>query len=430
MAPSPSWGSSPTSDCNIPPTSTSPSHYPTPSSHSPCSIDTPPPLQHSENPTSSPAQLPTNSLPTKLSAPNRHVQSTINTFHNRRNLERNSDSHNGIPWGHYPESDKTGCRILFQNVNGIPHSNKYAKAHALGMELDSIQADIIGLAETNLDWSTDRNINKCRSIFRNYWKQTKIGFCSSNCHTNKYFQPGGVASITTSNWSSHSTIINDPSGLGRWTETEITGKKGITVSIITAYAVCKDSIERSGTTTAFTQQWNLLKLKEPESDHDPRERLFRDLGQHIDHLRSKHHEIILLIDANESLQTPNSSFTGWVQRHCLNDALVQVHGTDDEPATHARGTHRIDYILTTDIISEFITSAGILPLFEVCYSDHRALFIDIDLKGYLQTGCPPTISRANRGISSDDPRTIQKYQQLLARAIKESQIEEKIKEIE
>jgi hypothetical protein len=122
--------------------------------------------QHSDNPIPSSVHFPAPTSntshsfndPNNTSAANRRVQSTINTFQHRRNIERSSDSQNGIPWGHYPETNKTGCRIIFQNVNGIPHSNNYAKAHAIGMELDAIQADIIGLAETNLDWSTDRNI--------------------------------------------------------------------------------------------------------------------------------------------------------------------------------------------------------------------------------------------------------------------------------
>jgi endonuclease/exonuclease/phosphatase family metal-dependent hydrolase len=85
------------------------------------------------------------------------------------------------------------------------------------------------------------------------------------------------------------------------------------------------------------------------------------------------------MDANDTLQNTRSALNKWTAETIMIDPLVQRHGTEGEPPTYARGSKRIDYYLVSEHLSEYVTSCGILPLHNICFSDHRALYIDIDL---------------------------------------------------
>ena len=189
--------------------------------------------------------------------------------------------------------------------------------------------------------------------------------------------------IIGNDWTSRATMNSDRTALGRWTECTISGKCSRHVTFITAYNVCNDNIATSGATTAFTQQYHLLKLANPHATPNPQQQFLTDLRTRINKLKSDGHEIVVMLDANDTLQNHQSTFTSWVRSVNLVDVHMHFHGTDDEPATHSRGSNRIDYILATPVITDYIENCGILPFHELCYSDHRALYADFDLVGYL-----------------------------------------------
>lgn len=334
------------------------------------------------------------------------------------------------PWGDYPSYTSKQCIIVFQNANGLSPSDKFSKLHMIGIESLYKNIDILGIAESNLDWNFSNVREKCYSIIKRYWNQTKIGSTCSTENQQKIYQPGGVLMITGNDWANCSVSKNDPSDLGRWTESTITGKQNTKVTIITAYTVCKNSISNCGPSTVFAQQWHILRRSSPDETIDPRKTMMLDLGNRIKELKGEGSEVILLIDANDSLQKPSSEFTKWAEELSLRDPLIHLHGTDDEPATHSSGSKRIDYILTTAPILDYVTSAGILPLHDLCISDHRAIFIDVDLRKFLQLKKSDTLTNVRRLLVSEDPRTVKKYQSLLSTALDESDIENKIKNLD
>ena len=330
-------------------------------------------------------------------------------------------------WGDDPlQVTNVGCRLISQNSNGISKNENYTKAHEIGEAARAIKADIVGLSETNLNWK-ERNVKAIvATTLRRYWKQIKTAFSSSDrTFDGTEYQPGGTALIVGQPWSGRATMQDDTSGLGRWTEATLTGKADRKVTIISAYRVTQNRIENCGPFTAFTQQWHLLRMKGISSP-DPREQFFVDLGIRLSSLRQQQSEIILMLDANDTLQNPNSRFTRWVREQKLVDIHVRKHGTDDEPPTYARGSKRIDYILTSAEISDYVTAAGILPLHEFITSDHRALFIDVALKEYLRDDPNPMVPACCRGIQSNDPRAVRKYRHSLEKKLDRSGLENEI----
>ena len=223
-------------------------------------------------------------------------------------------------------------------------------------------------------------------------------------------------------WSGRAFISTDNSGLGRWTESTLIGKDGRKITIICAYQVNKNAISRCGSMTAFAQQWHLLRLAgKPEPD--PHKQLLSDLGARIDELKAKANEVIVTIDANDSLQIPNSSFTRWVRARKMVNVHVQKHGTDDEPPTYIRGSRCIDYILATEAISSYVTAAGILPFHEFCTSDHRALYADIAIQEFLCGEPNPIETAACRPLQSCDPRAVKTYREMLEKYLNEGLFE-------
>jgi hypothetical protein len=173
-----------------------------------------------------------------------------------------------------------------------------------------------------------------------------------------------------------------------------------------------------------------LKKRDPHNNPDPRSIAFHDLKERINELRQQGQEIIVMMDANNTLQNTRSALTKWTAETKLIDPLVQRHGTEGEPPTYARGSKRIDYILVSENLSEYVISCGILPLHNICFSDHRALYIDIDLQAFLKSEPPSHMNRVQRGISSEDPRSVKKYQERLTKAINGANFESLFKEVD
>lgn len=369
----------------------------------------------------------------------RSVQTRIDEFFknkqsriNESDIDTNNQESKHLVFGDAPPPNKQNyTRIVAANVNGISMRDNMAKLHILGQSADTLNIDFLGLIETNLDYKYEGVKDQCHKILRRYFKQTRICEASSELNPDRAHKPGGVLSVLAFPWASRSKARADES-LGRWTETTINGKGNRKVTIITAYNVCPQSESEVSEKkyTAWTQQWHILKRKHPgRPDLNPRKQMLQDLSERIKTIKNSGHEVIILIDANDSLQQLNSDLTSWVRSLELVDIIAEKHGTIDEPATHARGSQRIDYIFTTEKIFEYVGACGILPLHELCFSDHRALYADIDIKAYLGGDLPDTIHRATREVHSNDPRTVQKFQKLMEKALDESDLEAKISSI-
>ena len=110
-----------------------------------------------------------------------------------------------------------------------------ADASQVCMDAEAAEADIISLAETNLDWKHSEIRHNFREKVHQYWDNTSIATSSSDLRTKSPHQQGGTATIVRNPWSGPATMAADTSGLGRWTEATINGKQDRKVTIITAY---------------------------------------------------------------------------------------------------------------------------------------------------------------------------------------------------
>jgi hypothetical protein len=172
-------------------------------------------------------------------------------------------------------------------------------------------------------------------------------------------QTGGVCIITTDDVN-HRVIQHgcDPLDLGRWSWVLLEGRQHHRTRTVTAYRPC-DSTGPATVCQQHQRHYHCL-----HRDVLPRQARLDDLYQEAQGWLAQGDHLGITMDAND---------------------ILSKHPTKFPPATQNRNTSRqpIDGIWTTAGLKA--VSAGYLPFGEVCPSDHRALWIDVefdDVFGY------------------------------------------------
>jgi hypothetical protein len=159
---------------------------------------------------------------------------------------------------------------------------------------------------------------------------------------------------------------------------------------------------------------------------NPRKQMLHDLANRIEEIKARGEEVIIMMDSNECLRDTQSDLTKWVRRLELTDIIAHRHGMDGEPETHIRGTERIDHIFLTQDISDFVTATGILGYNDLIQSDHRPLYVDMDLAAFLGGDPSPLENGVSRGIMSSDPRAVRLYREQLLKCLEEEKLVEQL----
>jgi hypothetical protein len=333
-----------------------------------------------------------------------------------------------ISWANHLSETKgrLHCRIMFLNVNGLRHKDNYAKLFEIGEESVYNNIDIICLVKTKLNWQNKQARRSCECISKRYHNQAKFVTSSAIAQNNDHiFQPGGTAMIVGDPYMSRVCKEHTDDELGRWSAITLKGKREKKVTIITAYQVNKDSISSADDRSTWKQQYNHMRMKGIDTP-DPRKQFWIDIEAKIKKLQTEKQDVLLMLDAND----PNAKELGPImQRLKMKDIHLHLHGTDYEPETHQRGKSRIDFMYGTAGILECTHKAGIGAYDDICYTDHRHLFVDIDL-GWLLCGYPPDLTRyEQRMLETTNPRATDLYKKELKKSIERDDILEWMRRI-
>jgi hypothetical protein len=113
--------------------------------------------------------------------------------------------------------------------------------------------------------------------------------------------------------------------------------------------------------------------------------------------------------------------------------LVDVHekttDTTPTPATHQRGSEKIDFILTSPRVANTITAASILALQDGYFSDHRSLLVDFDALALFGSATSTVAIPTTRRLTSTDPQAVNRYIQHMKKHISVHRIVEKVAEL-
>ena len=182
--------------------------------------------------------------------------------------------------------------------------------------------------------------------------------------------------------------ILDSSGLGRWSGFTLAGKHGQKLSILTAYRVCKGSIKSVPLGSAFAREHQHFSTPS-QPTVNPRRLFLTDMQSAIHDLQDKGHNVVLMLDANSTIES-DTHFQEFLSACDLHD----LHSYDPAKSTFiGADDRRIDFIFGCRMVRQHLMRSGTLSYHEGPQSDHRSLFVDLDL-AFLQipedTIAPPT----------------------------------------
>jgi hypothetical protein len=172
-----------------------------------------------------------------LNAPrNRYIQPPFE-------IPRRENEYAHIPFGDVPgPKNEDTVRIYFQNNNGIKSNIRWLSwCDALKKSLDDLQVDILGCAETKIEW-TNKDRQQATSYAKSQFGHATIATSNSDYSVGYKHQPGGTATLLTKKVSSrYHSRVNDPSGLGRWSGFKLHAKENKYIHILTAYCPCANN---------------------------------------------------------------------------------------------------------------------------------------------------------------------------------------------
>ncbi len=355
-------------------------------------------------------------------------------------------------WGHFPEKieEKSTLRLVFANPRGLKLTyDIFETEYSMG-RCQSLGVGAMCLAESNLNWSHPTANGKFHEALRKIWHHSKV----AKSHTKDSFstmnQPGGTVTTVLNHWTSR--VIEsgeDPFGLGRWSYQVLRGKGGITLLIVTAYRVCRQSVHSAGFTTSTAQQHRILSSHFREAgrvdDPIPRHQFIVDLQSWLEHKTTQGYLIVLGIDANEPYDSSAGNFTPLefqlekpipthghdgtlstlVRTSGLADPLLLHHPDQPPPPTYDRGKEKIDFIFVSRGLLPCVIRSGIFPYNSIFMSDHRPCYIDIDSHQLFQENTPVIAPPQHRGLRMQDPRLVTQYIDTLLEQVLYHKIPEK-----
>jgi exonuclease III len=234
---------------------------------------------------------------------------------------------------------------------------------------------ISGFAETNTNWyhkSIKKQISQeTQKIFDNY----SLTFSDNqlNPPDRSSYLPGGCLQLCTGHWTSRIIEeIKDPRKLGRWMGQKFRLREGKTLSVITAYRPCQQSVsDANQPSITVTYQQKLLLRTTKWQDADPRQLFISDIIKLIKGIEEDPNNLcVLMWDANESIDDRKSSINKILTETNLVDTFLQIAGDPGPITTYSRGRKRIDYILTSQALVQHISRVGYLGLYKSNHSNH------------------------------------------------------------
>ena len=340
-------------------------------------------------------------------------------------------------WGDNPdEKDQADIRITSTNINGLACPEELSQYIIASKQFDS---DINCFQEVNLDTNQGEVVQEMRKAIRDVDEtrgsmlqvssppEDRSTTKGRSCRKKKN---GGTMIHIEQKWTGSSTKTSQDE-LGRWSRVTMEGKGHKKVTIFSVYRVCKNTLEKAGGETVWFNEYKAL-LERGDKQPDPRQQVLDDLEEAIHSIRQdEHHQVIIMMDANESHRKEGKSKLGdFIRRVGLIDCHQYSHPDLKESPTYAEASTQIDYCLVTPDVIDSIKQSGITPLhYAVQGADHRSIWLDLDADMLLGGKVKAPIGPPVRGLKLTNVRVKKMYQDKLQDYIRQHRMREKIEVI-
>ena len=315
-------------------------------------------------------------------------------------------------------------RIGFQNARGIQRT---PPAEDVMDAMDQHHISVMGVAEPNCTFDNDVE-HTINAMLKLRYGCGKI-VCSSAPSSNTGYQPGGIMHIMQGKMlGRHLSSGSCP--IGRYSWSTFRGSNDRIVCIITGYRVCKSSTSPTKRSTANTAHWQQVKglVKRGYNSPNPRKQILTDLSKFIHQHQDKDHDVLLLMDANES----NSSKSEWTH-FLIDNNLHDIHDkvmSQVPPTTRLDNPERIDFMAASDRLLKHVSDAGYGALNDGLISDHIILWADVDFKSYFGGEGPRIVPPQAREFSVDNDQMRTKFLSELKSIHDHQRIGQRIQQLE
>jgi hypothetical protein len=377
--------------------------------HNPAPPTLPPPPAQIAPPSVAPALMTRD--PPRLTIPGLR-QLHLPESHHPRNPAHLS-THNqksNVPWGDTLSLQKpeNTFRLYGINPNGFRMDKQGGDLTEFFAINSSLQVDLVGCPEHNLDFTQFRVQNSAHQAIRHTVEHSKTVWSNTPTQFDNMYKPGGTMTSVLGNTVARvkETGADD---LGRWSYVKLSGKDNKVITFITVYQVCKKppaAVERDSC-TAHTQQRSLLTQRK-KGDPNPIKHFRLDLAKFLKSCQSNGEQLLLFGDFNEVLGSDSAGISKLAREFQLVDVMHRTHALPD-PATYARGRTRIDYVLASIEVFHAVNECGYEPFNENFLSDHRGYFVDFDLHKLFGNELQRLASLPFRDVRGEDTTSVTQY---------------------
>jgi ribonuclease HI len=329
-----------------------------------------------------------------------------NTTHQTR-LPRHPYQQNQS-WKYRKESQqpRRAFKIILQNCNGS--MQRRSKWHPLASAIKHFDLDVALLVETNTAW-TDHSAKQLQKALQKFLPRPQVITSQSSLleKLQGSFLPGGTCTITRDHRARTLFILEDPSGMGRWSGLMLQCKNQRRLALIASYRTPTNTTTQ-GIIATHIQQTAMLQ-EQGRQNEKPRQAHLDDLKNYIKSLGANT-EVVLGIDANETLTNLSPLNQFMEDSDLINPCDIFLDGHTIN--SYKYGQRQIDHLFISKSLLPVIRAVIVHPFDHFVNSDHRAVEIELD---YYCLFHPSSRERHTvRQLYTNNIRSRTKYEQKLA----------------
>jgi hypothetical protein len=157
----------------------------------------------------------------------------------------------------------------------------------------------------------------------------------------------------------------------------------------------------------FAQQWQLLRLS-GVLQPNPRQQTIDDLTADVERRQNNRETVIIVGDFNKQVSDDPNLIASTCAQFNLFEALDDNHGDEAMVPTYIRGFKRLDYNFLQQEVQPFLLASGLNRSNECVHSDHRATFLDINIRAFLGD-CMPKLAQPNQRSVTSKSQSVDEF---------------------
>ena len=312
---------------------------------------------------------------------------------------------------------------MSHNVNGLSKANYQTDVVDFARAVDDKAIGLFGIQETNRNFERQHMLDSFHTVIKGISTHHQGAVSSAKLQWPSDYQPGGTAVSVRNKWASR-FLSRGSDDLGRWSWVTLTGQGTTKITFISGYRVCDGAFESSITSRTVRSQQEWLYADRGLPQVNLRKQFVDDVIKLITAFQKSGHEIVLMMDANERSGT--GSAADIISLSCdLKDAHSVSLDLTKPPATHQRGSEKIDFILVSPRVALSIRAASILAFHDGYLSDHRSLIVDFDACSLFAGETSAVVIPSARQLTSTNPIAVHAYVQHMLHHINYHRLEER-----